>query len=189
MELSEGLVGSLIGAGSAIVVQLVSQWHARKLQREQWHQEQTYKNLEALRDAYVEWLDAMKKAGEEAARTHAIVALDVTHAWPEHDQAFAATKLMLLEPEVEAQARVRSTVATFYDAMMIIRDATRSDADRTRAYQLISTTFDETTTWLSSRFSRIPLDTLKKITKSGIPSIPRSQLEPPLRARREHKGT
>ena len=186
MQLSEGLVGSLIGAGAALIGTWLTLWHSRKAQREQWHLEQTYKNFEALRDAYVEWIDAVSRVGGEAAMLKA--AIDNGHIQSVHealertraDVPFQATKITLMEPDAEAHQRVRTAISTYYDSMQIMFAETSTKEQRSRNLRRIAVAFDEVSEWLSARFSRVPTEFSKSSAPSGSRTLQaQRQVTPP----------
>ena len=171
MEFTDGLMGSLIGAGAALIAQFAGQWHTRKTQREQWHIEQVHKIFEARRDAYVEWLQVVDQVCGHATKFKAAADnglhegtllldkedLDGTR----HNVLFNAAKVLLLEPEAVAQKKVRAAISTYYDAMQVMFDPTATKELRARSLTRISTAFDELADWLTERFARVPQTELR----------------------------
>ena len=164
-----GLAGSLVGALAALGGTWLTLWHTRKGQQEHWAREETSKEFNALRDAYVAWLDSLKTATEEAVTNKLILDANSPLPLPEHDtKGFTATRLLVLESSPEAHKRIKETISTFYDAMLRLRDEHATPADRSRECKVISAAFQEASDWVTEEFANVSAS--KNLTKPPSPS-------------------
>ncbi len=130
-----GLVGSLIGALAALAGTWLQARETRKSQREQWMHEQTHRNLEGLRDAYVEWLEAANRGAVRMAEMYDALdqgkkAAETFLASLRENHVLLGAKIQLLDPDPTYPQLVRGWVRSFMSESEALLSGNRIAVER-----------------------------------------------------------